>query len=106
MKTISKLWSILSPAEKASAVGLVALMFVGMLLEMLGIGIVVPALTVMSGDRLAHPSPRMQRWLDWLGNPSQSQLILGGLGFFLGLDRKSTRLNSSHSSVSRMPSSA
>ena len=85
MKTISQLWSILSPAEKTSAIGLVALMFVAMILEMLGIGIVVPALTVMSGDRLAHPSPRMQRWLDWLGNPSQNQLILGGLGLFLGL---------------------
>jgi len=30
-------------------------------------------------------------------------LLVGGI---FGLDRKSTRLNSSHSSVSRMPSSA
>ena len=28
------------------------------------------------------------------------------LGLLLGLDRKSTRLNSSHSGISRMPSSA
>ena len=32
--------------------------------------------------------------------------ILSVYGDFLELDRKSTRLNSSHSSVSRMPSSA
>ena len=30
----------------------------------------------------------------------------GGAGFHTGLDRKSTRLNSSHSDRSRMPSSA
>ena len=35
-------------------------------------------------------------------------LILGGiiLGIYTGLDRKSTRLNSSHTDSSRMPSSA
>ena len=33
-------------------------------------------------------------------------LGVGGLGSLLQLDRKSTRLNSSHSAVSRMPSSA
>ena len=32
--------------------------------------------------------------------------MLGGLALFLYGDRKSTRLNSSHRSLSRMPSSA
>ena len=31
---------------------------------------------------------------------------LGGVLYFFGIDRKSTRLNSSHSAKSRMPSSA
>ena len=36
-----------------------------------------------------------------------SQAIIGTLGAFVGiLDRKSTRLNSSHTDISRMPSSA
>ena len=35
-----------------------------------------------------------------------TDLLLEGVHFDLSLDRKSTRLNSSHSSVSRMPSSA
>ena len=38
--------------------------------------------------------------------PDSYQVSLAGANVKVGLDRKSTRLNSSHSSVSRMPSSA
>src|SRR6056297_3400080 len=41
--------------------------------------------------------PALQRYLNWLG---------GFVTADWGLDRKSTRLNSSHSGESRMPSSA
>ena len=40
-------------------------------------------------------------------DPSEIQVLAGSReGLFLGADRKSTRLNSSHSRASRMPSSA
>ena len=39
---------------------------------------------------------------NWLGNG----FLHNSLGFVVGIDRKSTRLNSSHVSESRMPSSA
>ena len=35
-----------------------------------------------------------------------SQALIGTIGAFVGIDRKSTRLNSSHIPLSRMPSSA
>ena len=45
---------------------------------------------------------------DWIGQPEVRQRQTAGeLGFVYGsLDRKSTRLNSSHCALSRMPSSA
>jgi ABC-type multidrug transport system fused ATPase/permease subunit len=79
MKTLSKIWSILTASERARAIGLMGLMLVSMILEMLGIGLVVPALAAMSSDQPATPSPAVAQWLAWLGNPSRQQLLLGGL---------------------------
>ena len=47
----------------------------------------------------------MPGWPREVQNP-QNELGNNGAGFVLGIDRKSTRLNSSHRSLSRMPSSA
>ena len=85
MTTIKKLWLLLTPGEKASAIGLVGLMLVSMVLEMLGIGLVMPALAAMSSDVPLDQHPAVAGWLSWLGNPTQSQLILGGLVVLLGI---------------------
>lgn len=85
MRSIAKLWSILTPAEMVSAVSLVCLMLVSMVLEMLGIGVVVPALAAMAAERPAALSPAMAAWLAWLGNPSREHLLLAGLAILLGL---------------------
>lgn len=79
MATIKKLFSILTRQERLAGVSLVALMLVGMVLEMLGIGIVVPALSAMSSNMDILRSPRGKELLAFLGHPSPSQLILGGL---------------------------
>ena len=49
---------------------------------------------------LNHRKRALQLWM--LEDPQQDDII----SHQFGIDRKSTRLNSSHSSVSRMPSSA
>ena len=85
MNPLKKLWSLLTPGEKTSAFGLVAMMLVSMVLEMLGIGLVVPALGAMSSNGPLDGHPAVARWLAWLGNPSQSQLILGGLTILLAI---------------------
>ena len=85
MTSLSKLWSILTASEKASAVGLICLMLFSMLLEMLGIGIVVPGLAAMAADRPAAPPQFVTEWLKWLGNPSRESLLLMGLVLLLGL---------------------
>jgi ABC-type multidrug transport system fused ATPase/permease subunit len=85
MTSLSKLWSILTASEKASAVGLICLMLFSMLLEMLGIGIVVPALAAMSGNVQSARHPAVDQFLSRLGNPSEQQLVLGGLAVLLAL---------------------
>lgn len=83
MNVFQSLWSILTRAERVRAVGLLGLMFVSMIMEMLGIGLVVPALAAMTSQSPVTPSPRVNAWLAWLGHPSRSQLLLGGLCFLL-----------------------
>ncbi len=75
---------MLLPKQRSAALVLLGMMIVAMLLEMLGIGLVVPALAFMTrGD--AEPSPLMASWLARLGNPTQTQLIMGGLVVLLGV---------------------
>ena len=76
LKMVSAVWSILNARQKGAALVLLMMMVVSMVLEMLGVGLMVPAIAVMTlGD--AAPSPRAVAFLDWLGNPTKKQLILG-----------------------------
>ena len=80
--------------------------------------ITVPTTTSLRWADILGPETRPIIGLHWQGNPDQETNNSRGRSFPLetfaplaelpgvSLDRKSTRLNSSHSSVSRMPSSA
>lgn len=61
------------------------MMFVSMLLEMLGIGLVLPALAFLSNDPAQMSNGVVGEWLAWLGHPTQSQLLLGGLLLLLAI---------------------
>lgn len=60
-----------------------ALALVGTCLEMLSIGLVIPALAAMTQPNLGQAFPLLQPWLNALGNPSQFQLVLYGVGALL-----------------------
>ena len=68
---------------------------------LLGVGVGVTLLGVSLAWLTSCCEFPGRRWLDW-----GLVLPLAMPAYVLALDRKSTRLNSSHSSVSRMPSSA
>ena len=69
-------------------------MIIGMALETVGIGLVIPAIAVMMESDLATAYPSARPWLNALGNPTQVQLVTGGMlvlvavylikGLFLG----------------------
>lgn len=79
MITFQKLWNLLTPKQRRSAFMLLALMFVGMLLETVGIGLVIPAMALMTQTDLAAKYPAAAPVLGMLGNPGHKQLLVGGM---------------------------
>ena len=85
MENISAIWSVLTPAQRRGAVVLLGLMLFSMLFEMLGIGMVVPALAFMVQDKAVTDSPLISSWLARLGHPTTNELIFGGLTLLLAV---------------------
>jgi ABC-type bacteriocin/lantibiotic exporter with double-glycine peptidase domain len=79
METIFSIWSVLTAPQRRGAAALLGLMLCSMLFEMLGIGMVVPALAFMVQDKAVTDSQLLEPWIAWLGHPTTNQLILGGL---------------------------
>ena len=76
-----------------------------------------PDIQILSHFQLSAAEPWVERVRDWISrckvfmvlltpDSVESDNVLTEVGAAWGLDRKSTRLNSSHSDRSRMPSSA
>lgn len=83
--TASKIWNLLTLAERRSAFVLLCLMFVGMVVETLGVGVVIPALGLLTHDAAASKYPVLQSVLQALGNPNQQTLIICGMLFLVGV---------------------
>ncbi len=75
-KMISDVWSILTSRQRTAAIVLLGMMIVSMAFEMLGVGLMVPALAALTLDDAA-PSPMASTILAWLGNPTKENLIIG-----------------------------
>lgn len=77
--TANRIWGLLTRSEKRSAGFLFCLMTVAMILETIGVGVVIPAMGVLMQSDLGHTYPALQPILHSLGNPSQENLIIGGM---------------------------
>jgi ABC-type multidrug transport system fused ATPase/permease subunit len=80
---IKKVLYLLSPAQKRQLFILAGLMVIGMLFEMLGLGMLIPVLGFMLNPNLINEYPVLQSFLKILGNPSHTQLILWGMNFLV-----------------------
>lgn len=76
MNVFDKIRVLLTPAESKSAWLLLFLMLLGMILETLSIGLVVPLLAVVVSDDLYIMGSAVYPILQFLGSPSKSQLIV------------------------------
>ncbi len=85
LSTARKIWSLLTSAERRSAVMLLGLMFIGMVLETLGVGLVIPALALLTQHDFARNYPMLQPALQALGNPSQQSMVVGGMLVLVGV---------------------
>jgi ABC-type multidrug transport system fused ATPase/permease subunit len=74
-----KIWSLLAPTERRSAVVLLGLMLIGMVLETLSVGLVIPAIALMTQSDYATKFPVLQSVLAKIGNPSQQALVVIGV---------------------------
>lgn len=77
MDQLKKLAFLLSARQKRRVVALAALLLITMLMEMLGLGLVLPALSVMLTDDIGAKYPALEPYLTALGNPTQAQLVVG-----------------------------
>lgn len=82
---LRKIWRILSPAERKGAVEQAALMLVGMCIETLSVGIVIPLLALLARPDFLARYPQLQAQLASFGLVRQEQLVVAGLLAFLGL---------------------
>src|SRR5229473_2987824 len=82
--TFTKILLLLTPAERKSALLLLGLMVIGMILETLGIGLVIPAIALLIQPNYVARFPALQPLLATLGNPSQQSLVIGGMLILVG----------------------
>lgn len=85
LSTARKIWGLLTSAERRGAVVLLGLMFIGMMLETLGVGLVIPMIALLTQSDFAHNYPALQPALQALGNPSQQTLVIGGMLVLVGV---------------------
>jgi ABC-type multidrug transport system fused ATPase/permease subunit len=76
---------MLSAEERRSAAALFVWMLMAMLLEMVSIGLVVPALAMMVGDSSRSSLRGISQWIPEFGRESANGWILIGLGVLLGV---------------------
>lgn len=79
----NKLYSFLSKSQKKNLVVIFFLMIVGMLAEMLGIGVIIPLLSLLSKSSKILENSRVANFLNYLGNPSYNQIVLFSMGLLI-----------------------
>jgi ATP-binding cassette, subfamily B, bacterial PglK len=72
---VDKIWALLTPPERRAAGVLFLFMLIGMGLEVLGVGIVVPTFALLSDANYAARFPALRPLLDALGNPDHKTLV-------------------------------
>ncbi len=82
-RDINKVWGLLPEKKKPIAIGLLLLMVIGMLLEMIGVGLILPIMAVIADPDAASQYPIVKSILQSFGNPSHETLMIGSMLFLL-----------------------
>jgi hypothetical protein len=70
---MKKIYALLEPAFRKKALILLFLMFVGIIVELLGLGMILPLLSILSTEDMATAYPQTVPVLELLGNPTQKE---------------------------------
>lgn len=79
MTLLKKINYLLTYNQKRQLIFLAGLLLIGILFEMLGLGILIPALGIMLKSDIGKEYPVLQPFLEYLGNPTQVQLVVIGM---------------------------
>jgi len=80
-----KIRELLTSDQRKAFVLLLGLTIIGVALETLGVGMVIPAIAVLMQDDIALRYPVLIPVLEWLGNPSQQKLVMIAMLFLVGV---------------------
>ena len=76
---IKKFNYLLSGDQKRQLIVLAGLLLIAMIFEMVGLGILIPALGLLLNPDIGKEYPMLVPYLEFIGNPTQMQLVLGGM---------------------------
>lgn len=77
--TAEKIWRLMTRSERRSAIVLLAMMFLGMVLETLGIGLIVPAMALLTQPERIPSSAVLEDWLQPFGGAKPEVLIVAAM---------------------------
>jgi ATP-binding cassette, subfamily B, bacterial PglK len=83
--TARKVWGLLPSAWRRSAFKLWLLMLAGMVMEMVGVGLVVPVIALLTQQNIADKYPLLRNFLNILGNPPHETLLVGAVLSLVGV---------------------
>lgn len=83
--TVFEIYGLLNVGERRRIIVLFSLMVVGMGLEMLGIGLIIPAVTLLLQTAPSETYPPLAVVVEMLGQPTQVQLITGAMLLLVGV---------------------
>ena len=79
MSVINNINKLLTQFHKRDILILFFLILIGMFLEMLGLGVMIPAISVMLEPDIDNKYPVLKPLLNFLGNPKQNVLVFYGM---------------------------
>jgi ABC-type multidrug transport system fused ATPase/permease subunit len=82
---MKKIYTLLEPAYRKKAIILLFLMLIGIIVELLGLGMILPLLSILSTEDIASVYPRIKPLLHFLGNPTHKELVFIALGSLVGI---------------------
>jgi hypothetical protein len=80
-----KYYKILSESQKWGLLKLALVLFIGMVFEIFGIGILLPCLNVLINPQILNKWEVSRNLIIFLGNPTQNELIVITMSFLLGV---------------------
>jgi len=85
MNIQNKTWKLLTLQQRRSAIYLLGLMVIGMVLETVGVGLVVPAIALITQSDITDKYPEMQLLANSIGNPTHEWLVVYGMLALVGV---------------------